>query len=251
MAFQNLGESTASLGEIRNRADLVIFWGGNPAEAHPRLFTRYAVTPKGMYTPNGKKDRTVVLVDVRRTPSTPVADIFLQVKPGSDFEVLWALRALVKGRKVDASIEQRTGIALSVLEDLVARMKSCRFGAFLFGMGLTMTRGPALQRRRPAGPGHRPQRVHPFRGGPGARARQRDGRRQRGLLADGISFRRQLQPGLSPLQPGGVDHGGPARAGRGRCRDDHRERSGVELFPASDRASQAHSGHHPRSQGSP
>lgn len=141
MAFQSVGESTASLGEIKNRADMVVFWGGNPAEAHPRLFTRYAVTPKGMYIPNGKKDRTIVLVDVRRTLSTPVADIFLQVKPRSDFEVLWALRALVKGRKVDPSIEQRTGISLAVLEDLVERMKSCRYGALLFGMGLTMNRG--------------------------------------------------------------------------------------------------------------
>jgi formylmethanofuran dehydrogenase subunit B len=141
IAFQGVGESTASLGEIKNRADMVVFWGGNPAEAHPRLFTRYAVTPKGMYIPNGKKDRTIVLVDVRRTLSTPVADIFLQVKPRSDFEVLWALRALVKGRKVDPSVEQRTGISLAVLEDLVARMKSCRYGALLFGMGLTMNRG--------------------------------------------------------------------------------------------------------------
>jgi len=141
IAFQGVGESTASLGEIKNRADMVVFWGGNPAEAHPRLFSRYAVTPKGMYIPNGRKDRTVVLVDVRRTLSTPVADIFVRVKPRSDFEVLWALRALVKGRKVDPSIERRTGVSLAVLEDLVARMKSCRFGAFLFGMGLTMNRG--------------------------------------------------------------------------------------------------------------
>src|SRR5512145_1736595 len=141
IAFQGVGESTASLGEIKNRADLVVFWGGNPAEAHPRLFTRYAVTAKGIFTPNGKKDRTIVLVDVRRTPSTPVADIFLQVKPRSDFEVLWALRALVKGRRVDRSIEQRTGLSLAVLEDLAARIKSCRYGALLFGMGLTMNRG--------------------------------------------------------------------------------------------------------------
>ena len=134
-------EAQRVVGEIKNRADLVVFWGGNPAEAHPRLFSRYAVTPKGMFIPNGRKDRTVVLVDVRRTPSTPAADIFIQVKPRSDFEVLWALRALVKGRKVDPSIERRTGVSLAVLEDLVARMKSCRFGVFLFGMGLTMNRG--------------------------------------------------------------------------------------------------------------
>ncbi len=141
IAFQGVGESTATLGEIKNRADLVIYWGGNPAESHPRHFTRYAVTPKGMYIPNGKKDRTVVLVDVRRTPSAPVADIFIQVKPKSDFEVLWALRALVKGRKVDPSIEERTGVPLATLEDLAERMKNCRYGVLFFGMGLTMTRG--------------------------------------------------------------------------------------------------------------
>lgn len=141
MAFEGVGESTATLGEIRNRADLLVFWGGNPAESHPRLFTRYTVTAKGMYVPNGRKDRTVVLVDVRRSPSAAVADIFVQVKPQRDFEVLWALRALVKGRRVDPAIEQVTGVPLATLEDLAQRMKNCRFGALLFGMGLTMTRG--------------------------------------------------------------------------------------------------------------
>lgn len=141
LAFQGVGESTMTLGEVKNRADLIIYWGGNPAEAHPRHFGRYAVTAKGMFTPNGKKDRTVVLVDVRKTPSTPVANIFLQLKPGKDFELLWALRALVKGCKIDASIEEETGISLETLEDLVERMKNCRYGVLFFGMGLTMTRG--------------------------------------------------------------------------------------------------------------
>jgi len=141
LAFQGVGESTMSLGEVKNRADLVIYWGGNPAASHPRHFTRYTVTPKGMFIPNGKKDRTVVLVDVRRTSSTPVANIFIQVKPGKDFEVLWALRALVKSKNIDPSIEEETGVSLATLQDLVDRMKNCRYGVLFFGMGLTMTRG--------------------------------------------------------------------------------------------------------------
>jgi len=141
IAFQGVGESTATLGEIKNRADLVIYWGGNPAESHPRHFSKYSVTPKGMFIPNGKKDRTVVLVDVRRTASTPVADIFIQVKPRRDFELLWALRALVKGRKVDPAVEQITGVSLAAMQDLVERMKNCRYGVLFFGMGLTMNRG--------------------------------------------------------------------------------------------------------------
>ncbi len=141
LAFQGIGESTSTLGEVKNRADLVIYWGGNPAESHPRHFGRYAVTPKGMFTPGGKKDRTVVLVDVRKTKSSPVADILIRPKLGKDFEILWALRALVKGKKISADIEQETGVPLEVLEDLVDRMKNCRFGVLFFGMGLTMTRG--------------------------------------------------------------------------------------------------------------
>ncbi len=144
MAFQGVGEVTCSLGEVKNRADLVLFWGSNPAESHPRHWGRYSTMPKGQFVPNGRKDRTVVLVDVRRSKSAPAADSFLQVKPRKDFEALWALRALVKGVELDQSIEQETGIPLARLQDLAQRMKSCRFGIIFFGMGLSMTRGKHL-----------------------------------------------------------------------------------------------------------
>ncbi len=141
IAFQGVGESTMTLGEVKNRADLLVFWGGNPAESHPRLFGRYAVMPKGMYVPNGRKDRHVVLVDVRKTKSAPVADQFIQVKPGKDFELLWALRAAVKGRPPGPDIAQITGVPAETITDLAERMKACRYGVLFFGMGLTMTRG--------------------------------------------------------------------------------------------------------------
>ena len=141
MAFQGVGEVTCSLGEIKNRADFLIFWGGNPAESHPRHFTKYSLMPKGEFVPNGRKDRTAVLIDVRKTKSAKAADLFLQIKPRSDFELAWALRALAKGVELDASVEQKTGVPLDTLKDLMERMKRAQFGAILFGMGLTMTRG--------------------------------------------------------------------------------------------------------------
>ena len=141
MAFQGVGEVTCSLGEIKNRADFLIFWGGNPAESHPRHFTRYSLMPKGEFVPAGRKGRTAVLIDVRRTKSAKAADIFLQVKPRSDFELAWALRGLAKGIEIDPSIEEKTGVSLETLRDLMQKMKAAQFGAILFGMGLTMTRG--------------------------------------------------------------------------------------------------------------
>lgn len=141
MAFQGVGEVTATLGEIKNRADFVLFWGGNPAESHPRHFTRYSLTPKGQFVPNGRKDRYAVLIDVRRTKSAKAVDQFLQIKPRSDFELAWAMRAIAKGVDVDPSIEAKTGVAVEDLKLLVDKMKAAKFGVILFGMGLTMTRG--------------------------------------------------------------------------------------------------------------
>jgi len=142
MAFQGVGEVTCSLGEVRNRGDLIIFWGSNPAESHPRHFTKYSLMPKGMFVPNGRKDRTCVIVDVRKTKSAKAADIFIPIRPRKDFEALWTLRALASGIELDAEqVERETGNPLSVWEDLMDRMKSARFGVIFFGMGLTMTRG--------------------------------------------------------------------------------------------------------------
>ncbi len=132
---------SCTLGEVKNRADLIIYWGGNPAECHPRHFTKYTLTQKGKFVPNGRKGRTMVLVDIRETPSEKASDIFLQVRPGKDFEVVTTLRALVKGQRVDAERVADTGLAVEQLQDLVERMKRARFGVIFFGMGLSMTRG--------------------------------------------------------------------------------------------------------------
>src|SRR5438874_9312921 len=144
MAFQGVGEVTCSLGEVKNRADLVIFWGSNPAESHPRHWGRYSMMPKGLFIPNGRKDRTVVIVDVRRSKSAPAADVFLQVRPRKDFEALWILRALVKGVPLTEKDCEETGVPLAQWQELAETMKSCKFGIIFFGMGLSMTRGKHL-----------------------------------------------------------------------------------------------------------
>ena len=141
MGLQGVGEPTTTLGEVKNRADMIVYWGCNPSDCHPRLSTHYAVNPKGMYIPNGRKDRTVINVDVRSTTTTNIADVFVQVKPGSDFELLWGLRILVRGGKLNATFEEQTGVPIDVIENLASRLMSCNYGILFFGMGLTMTRG--------------------------------------------------------------------------------------------------------------
>jgi formylmethanofuran dehydrogenase subunit B len=135
MAVQEEGESTCSLGEVRNRADLVIFWGSNPAKTHPRHFERYSVDPIGEFLPGGKQDRTVVVIDVEPTETSALADLFIQVEPGRDFEAICALRMLLNG--LTPNSQATSGVPVDALQDLVQRMRRCRYGVVFFGFGLS------------------------------------------------------------------------------------------------------------------
>ncbi len=139
IAVQSVGESTASLGEVKNRADLVLYWGSNPLESHPRHMER-CVEASGMFVPGGRSDRHVVVVDINRTTTAEIADRFIQVEPGTDFEVLCALRMILKGEPLEA--DSIGGVPREQLLELVEVMKTCRYGAVFFGLGLTETSVP-------------------------------------------------------------------------------------------------------------
>jgi formylmethanofuran dehydrogenase subunit B len=79
LALQQVGESKTTLGEVKNRSDLIIFWGSNPTQAHIRHLSRYSGMPKGLYTSEGRKNRYLVAVDIRETPTAKMADQFIKI----------------------------------------------------------------------------------------------------------------------------------------------------------------------------
>ena len=135
LALQQVGDSTCSLGEIRNRADLVIYWGSDPIQWQPRHLDRYSMRP-GMLTPGGRADRTLVVIDTKRTATSELADIVLEIKPNHDFEAIWTLRGLLQGSEPTDGVP--TGLPLDQLKDLARRMRSCRCGIIFFGYGLAL-----------------------------------------------------------------------------------------------------------------
>ena len=182
MSIQDLGISSCTLGQLRHRADLVIYWGSNPWSAHPRHIERYTVFSEGRFQNSEWSDyvtksssiqsqkrlrrasdlisktgdstisevshlpltypkmgRKLIVVDVRRTRSTDVADYFLQVEPGKDFELLQALRLLIKYDELE--VEEVAGVPVKLLEDFADILIGCDFGIIFFGLGLTMSSG--------------------------------------------------------------------------------------------------------------
>lgn len=136
VAFQEVGESTASLGEARNRADLIIYWGSNPVRSHPRHLERYSADSVGLFTPGGRADRKLVVVDVKRTETAERADLTVLVEPESDFDVIWALRAMVRGQTPEPG---RWSSASFELQQLARWVTECKSGIVFFGFGLART----------------------------------------------------------------------------------------------------------------
>ena len=49
MATQEIGIPTCTLGQIRHRADLIIYWACDPWSAHPRHLERYTSFTEGRF----------------------------------------------------------------------------------------------------------------------------------------------------------------------------------------------------------
>jgi formylmethanofuran dehydrogenase subunit B len=123
LAYQAIGSSTATFGEIRDRAELVVAWRADPATTHPRLLGRLRL-----------ESRPLVVVDDRRTATAEEADAFLELDAALDFEALWALRALVGRAPLD---RDRAGkLPLDGLDQLAERLIAARHLALLYGDGL-------------------------------------------------------------------------------------------------------------------
>ncbi len=189
LSIQDIGFPTCTLGQVRHRADLIIYWGCNPWSAHPRHIERYTNFTEGRFRSSEwehylstlgayrtqkrmqriakltgaigqvcapeapkvekkmehlpedlrRKKRKMIVIDVRRTRTADIADCFFQVEPNKDYELLEALRALVRNEEID--VDTVAGIPVGVLEELADVMVSSEFGMLFFGVGLTMSAG--------------------------------------------------------------------------------------------------------------
>lgn len=140
MAFFDNGHPTCTLGEVKNRADVILYWGANPVHAHPRHMSRYAIYPLGFFKGNGFTERTVIVVDPRKTDTAGVADYHLQIKQGHDYDLLNAFRMVLYGYESDIP-EMVAGIPKQSILEVSKILKGAKFGVCFFGMGLTHTDG--------------------------------------------------------------------------------------------------------------
>ena len=138
LALQDVGYPICTFGEVKNRADVVVYWGCNPMHAHPRHMSRN-VFARGFFRERGRSDRTLIVVDPRKTDSAKLADIHLQLDFDHDYELLDAMRAYLLGNEI--LYDEVAGVPREQIEEAVEVLKKAQFGILFFGMGITHSRG--------------------------------------------------------------------------------------------------------------
>jgi formylmethanofuran dehydrogenase subunit B len=124
----------ALLDEIRDNAQVVIYWGANPIVSHPRHLSRYSVYPVGRYAMKGVMDRELVTIDVVDSELKKISRWFLRVNPGEDAEIADIMRRLVKGELLREQVKGEMDIY--TLRKIADELKKAFYGVIFVGLGV-------------------------------------------------------------------------------------------------------------------
>ena len=114
LVAQRRGRAAASLGEIRNRADVVLFWGVDPRERYPRYLERYAAAAPGTHVLR----RTLLSVSIGADRGPEKAEIHAEFTPGEEVDALAVMQATVRGRRL-GELPERLRPAATIAERLM------------------------------------------------------------------------------------------------------------------------------------
>lgn len=131
-AFQRIGEVSATFGEIKDRADLIVYDAAEPPRIPARFRERFADDATGRFIPDGRAGRTVVWLGPIGFADGIAPDFVIEVSAVKQVAFYAALRALVHGVSLDAgTVERTTGVPLKSLVELTDRLKQATYGALV------------------------------------------------------------------------------------------------------------------------
>lgn len=116
-ALQKRGRVTATLGEIKSRSNLIVFWFCDPVADHDDFFERYV----------GKDCETIVVAS-QPNATSQFANHHIELSPEQSVQAIWAMRAQVKKVEIPCSANLPGGI-----RELADQLATSHYGALIWG----------------------------------------------------------------------------------------------------------------------
>lgn len=135
---------TCTLDDVRHKADVIVYWGADPANSHPRHMSRYSYFPRGKERQRGwEEDRTAICIDVRKSDTAEICgeNGLYQIPVKGDVEFMGALVSALSGKipKTSYDFDKKRLLELANL------LKKAKFGVIFAGLGMVY----ALDDREP------------------------------------------------------------------------------------------------------
>jgi formylmethanofuran dehydrogenase subunit B len=122
---------TCSLEDVREKADVLVYWGSDAQDSEPRHLSRFSYFPRGQMRQRGyEEDRLAVAIDVRESNTAKICKgHFYRIPPKGDREFILALMDALSGKV--PSYEPKKMLELASI------LKKAEFGVIFVGIGLT------------------------------------------------------------------------------------------------------------------
>lgn len=122
---------TCQLEDVRDRADVLVYWGSDAQDSEPRHLSRFSYFPRGEFRQRGyEEDRLAIAIDVRESNTAKICKgHFYRIPPKGDREFILALLDALSG-KVPAYEAKK-------MLELAGILKKAEFGVIFAGIGLT------------------------------------------------------------------------------------------------------------------
>ncbi|MCZ7357748.1 MAG: formylmethanofuran dehydrogenase subunit B [Candidatus Methanoperedens sp.] len=122
---------TCSLEDVRDKADVLVYWGSDAQDSEPRHLSRFSYFPRGQMRQRGyEEDRLAVAIDVRESNTAKICKgHFYRIPPKGDREFILALMDALSGKV--PSYEPKKMLELASI------FKKAEFGVIFVGIGLT------------------------------------------------------------------------------------------------------------------
>jgi formylmethanofuran dehydrogenase subunit B len=117
LAAQRRGRASATLGELRHRADVVIFWGVDPTARYPRFLERFVNA-----APAFARSRALIAIDVGENVGPAACLQRLNLTTANEVEALSVARAVLRGRETGPA-GQRFAEIVALAERLKSQAK--------------------------------------------------------------------------------------------------------------------------------
>lgn len=114
LAAQRRGRSAATLGEIRNRADVILFWAVDPRERYPRYLERYAPA-EGLHV----RKRATLSVSIGADRGPAGAEMAAEFSPAEESDALAVMVATVHGHllgELSATLQPAVALAERMMQ---------------------------------------------------------------------------------------------------------------------------------------